>query len=97
MDHGLFFRFFGENFSEKLQQIAVFFEVGGLLLVLIEIYTPRLARNIENFVDQKSRIRENIKIYKIKSENKIIVPKNINRATKKIIIDYYELYSQYYS
>lgn len=44
--------FFNETTANYLQQVAVFVEVTGFVLVIIEVYLPTTARNIENTVDR---------------------------------------------
>jgi len=49
--------FFNEKTSNFLQQVAVFIEVTGFILVIIEIYFPTTGRNIEKFIDRMSSIQ----------------------------------------
>lgn len=48
--------FFNSDTADFLQQVAVFFEISGLMLVVIEIYFEKLATQLEVFFDRKSEL-----------------------------------------
>lgn len=48
--------FLNENTSDLLQQLAVFVELAGFLLIILELYFPKRADAFEAFVDETAEM-----------------------------------------
>ncbi|MGI9486977.1 MAG: hypothetical protein ACR2RF_14085 [Geminicoccaceae bacterium] len=84
---------FNGDIASYLQQIAVFFEVGGLSLLIIEIYLPNLSLRIEKLLDNKSK---SVTIEEIYNN---FVRKNaqlVSEEAKSIIEKYYVIFFPMY-
>ncbi len=58
--------FLNENAADILQQIAIFIELTGFILIVIEIYFPKTADSIEAFIDETARQDISLKTFKTK-------------------------------